>query len=169
MQEPPIPFADRDRIRDVYYSDMAKYGRDLPKHVIARLIIDSGLSPKKYTEKWLSIRVYLGADPHPIPPPSLVTHLTDLFMDIRRVWRNNDTITAVGRKSMPNYNCTIRKLLLMVSTDIYERYSPWFPSITEDKVVKFNREWNWLCDQLAWPVYEYFGGRRLRVTFIGKT
>lgn len=165
MREPSIPLADRVRLRDTF--NRGTYDRMLPKHEVRRLIIDSGLAPKKYVEKWLTIRYMLGAAVHPYPDTdALPNELLYMFKKILWAWKIFIARhpKSVKRRSLLNYNFLIHMFLLQIDVEAYKLYSPWFPLVVEQKQKELLRHYHSLCVILKWPLLEpVWQGDTLRV------
>ncbi len=117
-----------------------------------QIIIDAGLSPKQYCEKWLTIRRMLGADPHPIPSDELVRELKRLFRKVNDAWP--EVQGKFTRSSRPNYNFIIRQLLLFVGLEYFEKHEVWFPSVSNGKTSELMQQWAAICIINDWPIYE---------------
>lgn len=167
MQEPPIPHEDAEKLLNTYLAGRQRYGDDLPKDTVRRLVIDSGLSPRVYVEKWLRIRVLCGAASHPVPSHQIVRHCDECFMEVRKLWRNkkDEIIRLFRRRSLPNYNYMMRHFLLIHSVAAYELHAPWFPQVVT-KLADLDLIWRWVCEQLLIPFYDYNDGKRMKRTFI---
>lgn len=183
LSEPPIPMVDREKLRAAYNGGYG--GRDpssgelefdpaLQKQTVRLIIIRAGLSTKKYTEKWLTIRKMLGAAPHPLPTADLIGFILERFTRIVSIWqRYGKSLCPPGheRKSLFNYNYMIQQLLLLHSIDAYNTHVAWFPVQASQKVVAMDAMWRALCAYAEWPCYHPIWqgddkviGRRIDVT-----
>lgn len=161
MQEPAIPMDDMDAMVRTYNGGLGPYepadgvlyydDLALCKGTVRQIIIDAGLAPKKYLEKWLTIRVKLGAEPHPIPSSELIATMRRLFWVLEARWRQNRD-THVGRKSLPNYSYIFRQLLLYISVDEYETHYLWHP-VSPGAERKLGQDWLLICRLCDWPAY----------------
>lgn len=166
MREPPIPVADCLRLRDTFNggdgtSDTGPFDPFLPKHEVRRLVIASGLAPKVYVEKWLSIRRMLGAEVHPYPDTDeLPSAMREMFKAVLAMWKQTRPETGVSnglhpkRSSLINYNFLIHQFLLILDVEAYKLYSPWFPLVVESKQKELKRLWHATCQKLGWPLLE---------------
>lgn len=153
-KEPKIPNADCKRLlqtRDEAVGTEYEFDEFFPKAEVRRLIITAGLSPKKYTEKWLSIRIMLGAPPHPFPTQQLIERLQDMFLIVLNIWTRNDGVKS-GRVSLPSYDYIICQLLLFIGQREYELYSPWFTHKSEVDSPQLAACWAGICRLAGWPI-----------------
>lgn len=160
-QEPEIPPNDRKALLERYNDGFGVYPRDggvleyddavLCKGTVRQIIIDAGLSPKAYTEKWLTIRVLLGAEPNPMPSAKLVKFVKDSFARLSANWKRHPDLHP-QRFSLPNYNYLIRQFILMYSVDDYALHMPWFP-VQPDAERKLQQSWCAMCRLCEWPMY----------------
>jgi hypothetical protein len=171
MGEPSIPSVDREKLRAAFNRGFGSYPESdgvfefdpaLPKHTVREIIIRAGLSTKKYTEKWLTIRSkLLGADPHPLPSPDLVHFIIERFKKIVQIWQCNSSVLCPpghGRKSLFNYNYIIRQLLLLHSVEAYNTHCAWFPVLASQKISAMDVMWRAVCVEAEWPCYRPIWG-----------
>jgi len=160
-QEPPIPMVDRRRLVDTYNEGYGPYSSResglfydpfLYKPTVRQIIIDAGLSPKQYCEKWLTIRRMLGAEPHPVPSDELVRELKRLFAKVNAAWPRVQQ--QFKRTSRPNYNFVIRQLLLLVGVEHFAKHEIWFPSVSNGKHSELMQQWAAICVVNDWKIYE---------------
>lgn len=152
--EPPIPMADRMRLLETYRSAMGtplQFDPFLPKHEVRRLVITAELASKKYTEKWLSIRILCGADPHPFPTNELIERLEGYFLAVLNTWQSMPSLRQ-GRSSLPSYDYMICQFLLFISKEVYILYAPWFAQKTECASPQLATCWSAICRRLGWPI-----------------
>lgn len=160
-QEPAIPSHDRESLVVTYNGGLGPYHPEdgalyypdpvLCKDTVRQIIIDAGLAPKVYLEKWLTIRIMLGAEPHPMPDHELVQFMRERFWHLERCWRQNADMHP-RRKSLPNYNFIIRQLLLLHSAEAYETHYCWFP-VSVEAERGLMEDWVECCHMTRWPVY----------------
>jgi hypothetical protein len=165
LAEPPIPLSDCEKLRAVYnggygrneHGTVLEFDPALQKQTVRLIIIRAGLSTKKYTEKWLSIRKMLGAEVHPLPTAELVAFILERFVTIVQVWqRYGASLCPPGhaRKSLFNYNYMIQRLLLLHSVEAYNTHVAWFPVQASQKVDAMDAMWRALCAVADWPCYQ---------------
>lgn len=171
MAEPKIPQQDCDRLIAAYNGGHGRYDPAsgilefdpfLPKKHVRAIILRANLMPKKYTEKWLSIRCMLGAPRHPDPDKTIINgeRLVDLmmhyFVTLARVWndhRKEICDHCYGRTSQPSYNFDITQILLTIDLEAYKTHAPWFPLVSEDKQPQMFVYWAAICHYAEWPCY----------------
>jgi hypothetical protein len=166
LSEPPIPAADRELLRLAYNhghgvydvgSGVIEFDPALQKSTVRDIIIRAGLCTKKYTEKWLSIRKMLGAPPHPMPSPDLISFIQSRFNTVISIWeRYGRTLCPPGheRKSLFNYNYIITQLLLQHSVAAYDTHVAWFPVVEGPKTEALQKMWFAICREAEWPAYK---------------
>lgn len=166
MDEPAIPAVDLEKLRAAYNGGFGSLDPDggvleydpvVNKDTVREIIIAAGLAPKKYTEKWLTIRKFLGAQPeHPLPDQALVQFILDRFDTVIRVWETQASrlcIPGHKRKSLFSYNYIIRMLLLQHSVEAYAMHYKWFLIVGDSKKAEIERLWTAVCNAAEWPPY----------------
>jgi|JI10StandDraft_1071094.scaffolds.fasta_scaffold209735_2 hypothetical protein len=166
MDEPPIPDVDLEKLRVAYnggYGSLdpslgvLEYDPIVNKDTVREIIIAAGLAPKKYTEKWLNIRKFLGAQPpSPKPDQALVQFVLDRFDTVIKVWETQAErlcIPGHKRKSLFSYNYIIRMLFLQHSVEAYKEHYKWFLIVGETKKSEIERLWAAICMAAEWPPY----------------
>lgn len=148
--EPAIEDADLRRLREAHANGC--YSPLLDKYTVRAIICDAGLSPKKYTEKWLSIRIELGAEPHPVPDGDLLLHVKYMYSCVCSLWLRRPDLHP-GRKSLPSYNFMMRQFYLSHSLEAFITHAPWLPLPTEKKTAALTDLWRRICRELDWPDY----------------
>jgi hypothetical protein len=162
LQEPPIPRVDCEKLRTAYNRGYGRLDSELEfdpmlnKHTVRAIILRAGLSTKKYTEKWMRIRIMLGANPHPLPTADLIHFILDRFKTVVRTWeQRGPDLCPPGhrRKSLFNYNYIITQLLLQHSVAAYGRHVEWFPVASTQKLEAMQTMWRAMCREIGWPSY----------------
>jgi hypothetical protein len=163
MDEPDIPAADVAALRRAYNGGFGaldpalgvhEFDPFLPKPVVRLVIRRAQLATRKYTEKWLKIRVLLGCEPHPEPDASLVDFIEARFITVVNIWEAHHHIIGAERKSLICYNFLFHMLLLLHSVDDYVLHSPWFPMLSGAKWRRLTDMWRLVCEYADWPAYE---------------
>lgn len=158
MEEPPIPRTVIQQLRETYGALRGAGGEAgvsefLNKSEVRRIVIESGLPPKKLVEKWLSIRYHLkGNNDCPQPSPRLRAAMVDRFKLFLAAWQEHPELRG-GRKSLPNINFLILNFLLLESAEECDLYGPWFPQVTENKRQALWKIWVRFCPVLGWDIY----------------
>lgn len=158
--EPAIPVRDMEQIRATYNMGLGPnteeqglfYDPNLPKETVRDIIVDAGLSPRKYVEKWLTIRVALGAAPRPKPSQGLMEAIINQFKRFNAAWKQYPELHP-GRKSMICYNFFILQVLLMIDVELYKLHAWTFPLVEEPKAEDLKRMWAAVARRIGWPVY----------------
>lgn len=120
---------------------------------------------KRYTEKWIAIRSYLGGYKPPKLDPEDLHTIRSLFLDLQVPFekvRHNpgcDGSTKCHkspgkcRHNFLNYNYVIIQLLRRMGME--HIYRPWLPQLkTPDKLKKLNQYWKTMTTELGWDYVE---------------
>lgn len=163
MEEPAIPSADVAALRGAFNGGFGRldpqlgtfeFDPFLPKHTVRAVINRAGVAAFKYTEKWLTIRVLLGCEPHPMPTRELRMFIEKSFITLDKVWSCFKPELSPDRSSLFSYNFVFHMLLLLHSVESYVTHSPWFPLTAGAKIDELTRIWALVCKHAGWIHYE---------------
>ena len=120
---------------------------------------------KRYREKWISIRAFLGGYKPPKLTAEQLFEIRRLFMQIEAPFQEIRHVPSCDRKdkkchlskgcryTMLNYNYILVQLLNFMG--LYETYAPWLPQLsTPRKVASLNWYWKKICEKLNWQYTE---------------
>lgn len=159
MIEPPLYHIPSRKLLVAYWKWTMRTGevRQLDKSDIKDVIDIAELSRKRFLEKWRSIRVLVQGGEFPFPPRpdnDTVAAIESAFLEVNRVWNGNAELRArAGRKSIISTYYIIRRLLMMMSGDVFRMWGDEFPiPDTERDSKRLFTIWTDICICLAWPV-----------------
>ncbi len=134
LQEPPIQFAPRQRLRKAYaewVSQQPNGDRALEKDDVKDIIDAAHLSRKRFLEKWRNIRVLVQGEKFPWPPRpdnDTVAAIEDVFHRVIGIWNVNYKLREkAGRNSIISTYYIFRRILLMMNRAVFDMWSPEFP------------------------------------------
>lgn len=129
-------------------------GPRLSKSEIRKIITLSGLSTRRYLEKWLTIRCFIDGRRRIAPAPDVYSSVSASLNEMSRCW-DTDVSVRLGRDNIPSINFLFRVALLRHSMAAYLTHRTQFP-LDNKKARTVTRLWGYyveLCRSLNWLVF----------------